>query len=195
MTQMAHGGVWWQRRRVWLPAAILLAVDLALLGGYELALAGKMGLQVGAVESRRQELATLRGRRQERERLVEQARATRGAVDRLYKERLGTQASRLTAVMLEVKRLARQAGLGGLEAINYGDDPVQGLPLDKKTIVFHASGSYEQLRAFINLLELSPSFLTLEEIRVQEDAGSQRLLLQIRLSTLFYMPPEERPQA
>jgi Tfp pilus assembly protein PilO len=188
--------LWWQRRRLWLPAAILVVLDLLLLGGYELALAGKMGLQIGAVASRRQELAQIRERRLQREHLVTTARDARTAVDHLYHDQLGTQASRLTAVMLDVKRLAHQAGLGGVEAINYNDDVVPELPLDKKTIVFNATGTYEEMRAFINLLELSPSFLTLEEIRVQEDsAGNGQLQLQFRLSTLFYLPPEERPRA
>jgi Tfp pilus assembly protein PilO len=188
--------LWWQRRRLWLPPAIFLALDLLLLAGYETALAGKMGMQVGAVATRRQELATLRARREGRERLVASARSTRLAVDHLYKEGLGTQAMRLTAVMLEVKRLAHQAGLGGVEAFTYTDEVDKEMPLDRKTIVFSANASYDQLRGFINLLELSPSFLTLEQISVQQEpTGQGQLQLQFRLSTLFYLPPEERPRA
>ena len=87
--------------------------------------------------------------------------------------------------MLEVKHLAHQAELGGLETISYSDQPVVGLPLNRKSITFAAEGSYDQLRAFINLLELSPSFLSLDEIRVEDGGAAGRLRLQVRLSTIF----------
>ena len=177
--------LWWERRWVWLPAAIFVLVGVALLVGYELAFAGRLGLQAGALESRRDELQEVTARRRETEALVQRARSTRAAIDELYDERLGSEAERLTAVMLEVKHLAQQAGLSGIEAINYGDEAVIEMPLVKKSITFGAGGGYEQLRAFINLLELSPSFMSLDEIRVAGDAPGGRLRVQVRLSTMF----------
>jgi Tfp pilus assembly protein PilO len=177
--------LWWERRWVWLPAALFVLVGVALLLGYQLAFAGRLGLQAGALESRRRELEEVTARRRETEALVQRARSTRAAIDELYDERLGSEAARLTAVMLEVKHLAQQAGLSGIEAINYGDEAVTEMPLVKKSITFGAGGSYEQLRAFINLLELSPSFMSLDEIRVAGDAPGGRLRLQVRLSTMF----------
>lgn len=181
--------LWWEQRRLWLPAALFVFAGVLLLAGYELILAGRLGLQAGALASRRQQLEELSRHRQESEALVKSGRATRVAIDELY-DQVGTEATRLTAVMLEVKHLARQAGLSGMEAINYGDEPVQGLPLLRKSITFGLAGSYDQLRAFINLLELSPSFLSLDEIRVQGGDG-EVLRLQVRLSTLFVVPEGE----
>jgi len=180
--------VWWERRRVWLPATVFVLTGVALLAGYGLALAGRLSLQAGALASRRGQLEELQRKRQETEALVGRARATRAAIDELYVERLGEESARLTAVMIEVKKLARQAGLSGVEGINYNDEVVQGLPLAKKSIVFSAQGSYDELRAFINLLELSPSFITLDEIRVEDAGEGGRLQLQVRLSTLFVVP-------
>ena len=177
--------LWWERRWVWLPAAIFVLVGSGLLAVYELAFAGRLSVQAGALESRRRELDELSARRRETEALVQQARSTRIAIDELYDKRLGSEAERLTAVMLEVKHLAQQAGLAGLEAINYGDQQVPELPLLRKSITFNAVGSYGQLRAFINLLELSPSFLSLDEIRVAGGEPGTRLRLQVRLSTMF----------
>jgi Tfp pilus assembly protein PilO len=182
--------LWWQRRRLWLPAATFVLLGLVLLAGYELVLAGRLGLQSGALASRRDELDELTRRRRETEALVARGRSTRAAIAELYDKRLGSEATRLTAVMLEVKHLARQAGLAGMEVINYQDEPVQGLPLIKKSITFSLQGTYDQLRAFIDLLELSATFLSLDEIRVHggdaNDGG--RLRLQVRLSTLFLVP-------
>jgi Tfp pilus assembly protein PilO len=177
--------LWWERRRLWLPGAVLVVLAVAALVGYRVALAGRVGLEAGEVRERREELAELSARRRASEGLLQQARANRSAIDGLYAERLGSQSRRLTAVMLQVKQLARQAGLTGVQAIDYGDQLVEELPLRHKSIGFAATGTYEQLRSFINLLELSETFLTLEEIRVQDTEQTGRLALQIRLSTLF----------
>ena len=177
--------LWWERRRLWLPAAIFALVAVALLIGYRVALAGRLGLQARAVEERERTLADLTRQRQDSERLLARARATRLALDGLYGEALGSQARRLTAVIAQVKALARQAGLSGVEAISYQDQPVEELPLVGKSIVFIARGDYGQLRSFINLLEVTDSFITLEEIRVHGDTGRGELALQVRLSTLF----------
>jgi Tfp pilus assembly protein PilO len=183
--------LWWERRWLWLPAALFVLVGLALLLAYQLLLAGRLGLQAGAISSRQEELEEVAKRRRETDALVQRARTTRQAIDELYDARLGSEAVRLTAVMIEVKQLARKAGLAGIEAINYHDEPVEELPLVKKSITFSAQGSYGQLRGFINLLELSPSFMSLDEIRVQGEEGG-RLRLQVRLSTMFLDPEDRR---
>ena len=178
---------------MWLPAAIFVLVGIGLLAGYELALAGRVGLQAGALEARRRELDEMTARRRETEALLLRARSTRAAIDELYDKRLGSQAERLTAVMLEVKKLARQAGLTGIDAISYGDEVVQELPLVKKSITFTAAGGYDQLRGFINLLELSPSFMSLDEIRVSGGGDRGDLRLQVRLSTMFLTGESNAP--
>lgn len=193
---MSRGfALWWERRWVWLPAAVFVLLGVALLAGYELAVVGRLGLQAGALESRQKELDETTAKRRQTEALVQRARATRAAIDELYDKRLGSEAARLTAVMLEVKHLASQAGLSGIEAITYGDEEVRELPLIKKSITFAATGSYEQLRAFINLLELSPSFMSLDEIRVEGGEAGSRLHLQVRLSTMFLDPEAGREPA
>lgn len=177
--------LWWERRRLWLPAASFALLGALLLVGYQVALADRLGLQARAVEDRERALAELMAQRQETELLLRRATATRLALDSLYGDRLGTQARRLTVVLAGVKELARQAGLSGIEAIAYRDEEVEDAPLVRKSIDFRATGGYEQLRRFVNLLEVTDDFLTLEEIRVHGDPGGGRLQLQIRLSTLF----------
>ena len=187
------GELWWERRRLWLPAAVFTAVALLLLVGYQVALSDRLGLQASAVEDRERALAELTAQRQQTEDVLRRAGATRLALDALYAESLGTQARRLTAVIAQVKALARQSGLSGVEAIGYRDEPVEQLPLVKKSITFSARGGYEELRRFINLLEVTEAFITLEEIRVHGDAGGGELQLQVRLSTLF-ATAEVRPR-
>ncbi len=184
--------LWWERRWVWLPAAVFVLVGIALLVTYQLAFAGRLSVQAGALDSRRRELDEVTARRRETEALLQRAHSTRAAIDELYDKRLGSEAERLTAVMLEVKRLSRQAGLSGVNAISYGDEAVQGLPLLKKSITFSAAGGYEELRGFISLLELSPSFVSLDEIRVN-GGGDRGLRMQVRLSTMFLTNETDAP--
>ena len=180
--------LWWQRRRLWLPGAVLVVAALLALLGYRLALAGRVVLEAGEVSERREVLSDLSARRRAAEELLKRARGNRAALDAMYADRLGEQSRRLTAVMLQVRQLARQAGLRGVQAFDYGDQPVEGLPLSRKSIGFSATGTYAQLRSFINLLELTESFLALEEIRVRDSSQTGELELQVRLSTLFTDP-------
>ena len=186
--------LWWERRRLWLPAAVFALIGVGLLIGYRVALAGRLGLQSRAVEERERALAELVQQRQDSERLLTRARAARLALDGLYGESLGSQERRLTAIIGQVKTLARQAGLSGVEAISYADIPLENVPLVSKTIVFNARGGYEQLRGFVNLLEMTDAFLTLEEIRVHGDASRSELGLQIKLSTLFATDERREPR-
>ena len=60
---------------------------------------------------------------------------------------------------------------------------------------FGVRGSYVALRRLINLLELSDSFLMLEEINLS-GRGSEELQITLRLSTLFSTrPAAARPAA
>ncbi|HVS02972.1 MAG TPA: hypothetical protein VMT16_09395 [Thermoanaerobaculia bacterium] len=176
--------LWWSRRRVWLPAVAFLALNLALLFGYQVMVGARVTLRESDLQQQRRQLATLQSRRLQLEQAVAEGRRTAGAIDSLYRERFGTQAGRLTAAMARVKQLARDAGLAGMETISYPQDQLAEYGVEKKSFVFAAVGNYHQLRQFINLLELSEAFLTLEEVRVSQGDGG-RLQFQIRLSTLF----------
>jgi Tfp pilus assembly protein PilO len=187
--------LWWERRRLWLPAAVFALVGVVLLVVYQVVLADRLGLQASAVEERERTLAAVTAQREESEELLRRARSTRLALDALYGDSLGTQSRRLTAVIAQVKALARQAGLSGVEAIAYRDDAVEGLPLLRKSIDFSARGGYEELRRFINLLEVADAFITLEEIRVQGDTGGSQLQLRVSLSTLFATAEAAREDA
>ena len=71
--------------------------------------------------------------------------------------------------------------------IHYPDEPIRSYGLVKRSIVFGVDGTYLALRRFINFLELTDSFVTLEEIRPSERSSTQgsRLSINLRVSTLF----------
>lgn len=175
---------WLRRVKLWAPALAFVLVNLALLLGYQIVVQARVAAVTSELEGGQQELAESVERRQEREGFLATARRTEQAVRDLRTETLGTEAARLTEIMLRVKQLLRQAGLSGPASIRYQDEALPEYALDRKTISFGVSGSYEQLRRFINFLELSESFLVLEEVSVSEVEGGN-LEVRLRLSTLF----------
>ena len=134
------------------------------------------------------ELEDLEGVRDRLAGMLMTAERNRAGVTNLYEDRLATEEARLTSLILEVKRLARQAGLEPPN-LTYGEVKIEEFGLVRKSIVFGVRGNYAQIRQLVNLLELSDLFLILDEIRLRESDGS-RLNIDLRISTLFAVPGE-----
>lgn len=182
--------LWLSRTRLWVPALLLVVLNLALLFAFRLVVTVRLGAQAQTVAERTERLEALRLERVRLEEALALARATRQRIERLEVERFGTPAERLTANMALVKRLAQDAGLRRGETITYPEDEVADFGLVKQSFVFSAEGSYPQLRELINLLELTDSFLVLEGIQVGGRDRGTPLSIRLELSTMFV---EERP--
>jgi type IV pilus assembly protein PilO len=180
------GDIWRQRLWVWLPAALFFAANLVAFGVYRLGYAGDVQSLERSLKERQEELHKVEASRAERLRLIGGARRNRELITRLYDERFSTRRRRLTEITAEVKKLARQAGLEPRE-LSYPEEAIEDFGLVKRSFVFGVNGDYLELRKFINLLELSDYFLTLEEVTLSgggEGEGSE-LHINLRLSTLF----------
>ena len=117
-----------------------------------------------------------------REQLWIKVTENRARLERLRRERFATERSRFTEQVRELKSLAVRAGLVP-ETIAYPNDELLDFGLVRRSFVFSVEGSYAALRNFLHLLEISPSFLTVEQIGVSE--GKAGLGVRLRLSTLF----------
>lgn len=184
-----------ERAAVWVPALAFVVLNLAGLAAYRVVYAGRalgLGAQLERAEAR---LAALEAQRGELDDLVAQARENRRGVAELYQARLATEEERLTKIIAEFKELAQRAGLRPA-AISYPQESLEDYGLVKKAIIFGVDGTYQQLRQFINFLELSESFITLEEVSLSEAGRGGRLRIDLRLSMLFaaegYDPLERR---
>ena len=180
------GAAWRKGVRLWAPALALLLLNLAAFASYRLFFADQARSrdgQVSRASADYQELAAQRKRAQE---LAVRAQSNQDRLVRLYANRLKTEEQRITKVIAEVKALARQAGLDPA-TIQYPDDPLTEYGLTKRSIVFGVDGSYLSLRKFVNFLELTQSFLVLEEIRPggrgsEEDSN---LSINLKIATFF----------
>jgi hypothetical protein len=146
------------------------------------------------MESVREQLKPLEQQRTVLERRLQRARAAETAVQRLYADRFSTRSERLTRVMKEVRTLARQAGLNP-KSISYPQQDIEDYGLVKRSFVFQVGGTYAELRQFLNLLELTDSFLTLEAVTLSEESGDEgpELQMNLTLSTLFARETEDGP--
>jgi len=177
---------WKRETRLWLPALVLLLVNVGAYVAYR-------ALYAGEAQSRRTEVARARaeyervvGQRERAQALAAQAVENQERLEALYRDRFMTQEQRITRVIAEVKELTQKAGLDP-PAIRYPDEPIESLGLVKRSIVFGVEGSYQALRTFINLLERTESFVILEEIRPGEraDGRSSRLSIDLKVATFF----------
>lgn len=189
------GEIWRQRLWVWLPALLFFLLNAGAFSVYRLGYSGRVQALEANLENRRGELAKLAAESRQQEALLNRIRTDVEDRARLY-ELFSTRSRRLTAVNAEVKSLARRAGLDP-RAFNYGEEEVEQYDLIKRSFSFGVEGTYVELRRFINLLELSPTFLTLEDVTLAERGENEgpELRMTLMLSTLFTRQGVDGPQA
>lgn len=177
------GGIWRRRMVLWLPPLLFFALNLGFFSTYRLVYADRMEAKRDDLETRQERLASLEREASELSRRVATARNSREQMEALYRDRLSTERNRFTAVTSEVRELARRAGLEPT-AMSYPSEEIEDYGLRNRYFTFSVEGTYIELRQFINLLELTPSFITLEQVRLSDDEGT-RLRIELTLSTLF----------
>jgi Tfp pilus assembly protein PilO len=176
---------WRQRWRRWVPALVFFLLNLGAALAYSLAGVGaQANLEQQRLVSAQNRLEELQEQREALRLQVERVRENRERIETLYTERLSTQRRRLTQSIAELRQLARQSGLAP-SRVSYPEEEIGEFGLVEKSFVFSVAGSYAELRRLINALELTDSFLTLEEIRLNGGGASGELNIALRLSTLF----------
>lgn len=178
---------WRARLKIWLPALILVVLNLAVLSTYRFLLAGQAQIQAGRTERRQVRVAELETERRILDETVAEVERNRDLIERLYREWLTPESERLTAVIAEVKRLAEVAGVE-YSSFSYPDKLLEEEGLVKRSLVFSVEGTYLELRSFINLIEVSDLFLILESVRLT--GGSRQgpaVRVSMTVSTLFVL--------
>jgi len=180
-------GLWRRRLWIWLPPAVaLLAAVLFLVylarGVRSRGASLDTGLEVAERQHHEAQVSLER-----LEKLASAAQSTRQQMDSLMEEKFATESGRFTNLIREIKLLAEHAGLDPRD-IGYPAEDFAELGLVRRSFVFTVQGSYANLRAFLYLLELSPSFVTVDQIEVRDLAGAKGLGVSLRLSTFFSAP-------
>lgn len=178
--------IWRLRLWIWLPALLFFLANAVAFSVYRFGYANRVESLEADLGEAKEQLQPQSLRRKELERLIQRAGAAEAALRQLYDEQFSTRSERLTRATAEVKSLARKAGLNPRQ-LSYPEEAIEDYGLVKRSFVFAVEGTYLELRQFINLMELSDSFLTLEAVTLSEagrDAGPE-LRMNLKISTLF----------
>ena len=164
---------------------MLLALAAALLIAFFAKFADEAEVARTRLERRTQQLEQVRSQRLRAEAVLEQIQASEEGLADFYGRRLSSESEALTRIIAEIKDLCQRAGIPPT-ALNYERQTIEGQDLARRTITFAVDGTYVQLRQLINLLELSDSFLILDQISLRgNDVEGSPLRISLRLSTLF----------
>ena len=115
-------------------------------------------------------------------------RAERDVRD-IYEKQWSTEAARLSALIVEVKRLTAASQLI-TRSISYNrmadsqQKRASHVSAETVSINFTVSGNYQQIRRLINLFELSRQFVIIDQISLST-GDNQNLTLTLQLKTLF----------
>jgi Tfp pilus assembly protein PilO len=182
-------GLWLELWWYWLPPVVILIVAIALLAVYRTDYAVRGRQLDRRVQAVRQQADQLRAQRRDLAAMRDARRRSAKAEQTFLSKRLGRRSDELTHVLREVKRLASRAGIRP-SAIQYATDTNPAHGVEEVGLTFSVQGSYEQLRTFIHLLEVSDSFLILRDVRLgQANNAATRLRIRLRLATYFAAPP------
>ncbi len=190
----ALGEIWRQRLWIWVPALIFFAANAGAFAVYKLGYAGRVASLQETLDGQERRLEELAAQRRQMENMLARVRTNEQQVEQLYRERLSTRSRRLTSVTAEVKDLASRAGLLP-RALSYPEEDIEKFGLIKRSFVFSVEGTYGELRKFINLLEISRSFLSLDEVKLAGNTEGPELHIDLALSTLFAREAEETDEA
>ncbi|MEM7583805.1 MAG: hypothetical protein AAF560_10530 [Acidobacteriota bacterium] len=178
---------WRRNLLLWAIPAGFCAVMLLVFAFYRFAYAGR----VEGLERQYQAAVAQRdGLRAEREVVVtflDKVDVHRGETQGLYSEYFQTEPQRFTRVIQEVKSLAEQAGLRP-SSLSYPRTDFSSFELVQRNINFSVEGTYDQLRNFINFLELTDQFVVLNSVTLGgsgSDRGNPALGINLVLSTIF----------
>ena len=178
------GEIWRQRLWVWVPALVFFLANAGAFAVYKLGYAGRIESLQERLDQQKRQRQELTAQQRKMQAMLDRVRTNERQVEQLYAGRLSTRSRRLTGVTSEVKELAQKSGLVP-RAISYPEEDIQEFGLVKRSFVFSVEGTYVELRKFINLLEVSPSFLSLDEVSLVGNSQGQELRIDLSLSTLF----------
>ncbi len=181
--------VWRRTLWLWVVPLAFCAVGLLILAIYMHSFSGRVERLQNQLQASRHSLESYRAQRADGESFLLRVEQQRRQVEELYVRQFRTEEERFTAVIQEVKRLARDAGLEPSN-LAYPSSGKSAYDLAGRDINFSVNGTYRQVRTFINFLELSDHFLTLREVTLTGVSDEVRreptLGINLRVSTYFH---------
>lgn len=187
--------IWREHRVLLIVLGVLLLGNAIFFFTYRVQYESRLEAMDARLKQAEDQLQRAHNRRLSAEQQVASYKRVQSDLQKLYNGHWSTEERRLTALIVEIKRLATESQIvfprsfsfsrtEDKEAVRTG-----GIGTVTVAIAFTAQGNYQQLRRLINLLELSNQFVIIDAINLGSGAGSDaNLTLNVRLKTLFREP-------
>jgi len=114
--------------------------------------------------------------------------STERNIKEMYEDIFGTKDQKMIEIQLEIVSIANQFGINP-ESVAYESDDMEDEGVERFTVSIPLTGTYANLRQFINKIENSRNFLIIDRIFLRTaKEGGMTLQLNIQLSTFFNAP-------
>lgn len=186
--------IWREKRVLLIVLAVILAANTIFFFTYRVQYQSRLDATAQRLSEAETQLRSAKADRAKADAALASYRRIERDVQDIYDHHWSTQAERLTAMIGEVKRLAVASALvppsyafdaAAVQAQNAGNrrraEPIGATEVG---IGFSVTGTYDQARRLINLLELSRQFVIIDSISLVAREGNQ-LTLNLHVKTLF----------
>lgn len=181
--------IWREKRLLLIALALLLAANTVFFFTYRVQYEKRLDDLDTRRDQAKAQLAEARRARVAAEQQVAAYRKIEHDVQQVFVERWSTEAERLTRLITEVKRLAVAADLVP-PSMSYTRTEARrgstqyGVGATQVSMSFSVSGTYQQIRRLINMLELSNHFVIIDRVDLSSTDG-EKLSMSLQIKTLF----------
>jgi Tfp pilus assembly protein PilO len=181
-------------RRLLVPVLFLLGLNVLVLAAYTLPRAFQVSSATARAEAVRQELAREREVTAVLRRQGEAIRGNTADSARFYREFVVGSRTELIPLLEDIDHMATEPGLKP-SARTYRLEDVKGADLTQVVVLLGVEGSYDQLVGFLDRVERSKHFLTIDRVGLSAGDSSGSPKLRVELSAyLRGKPPKEGPE-
>lgn len=185
--------IWKEKRVILIILGVLLAANAIFFLTYRVQYQTRLDDLDRRLEEAEASLLNARNTRMRAERDLTSHGKVEGDVDTVYEQHWATRSERLTAFIIEVKRLGQASGLVptsySFDQADINDSTTQRarenqVGATEVGMSFVVRGTYAQARRLINLLELSQQFVIIDRITLNSSDG-ETLTLNLHVKTIF----------
>jgi Tfp pilus assembly protein PilO len=179
-------GAWLKLWYLWLPAGVLVVLNVIWLTGLRGTLLGRGSLLTKQVSEAESKVGKLEGQLRQLERTAKALEELQANLGELRERRLGPMRNRLVPFLQDVVKRTQAAGLQP-ERVSYAARREEKTGLVYFAATYSVKGSYDQIRRCVFLLESSPEFVLLDGLglRGDESASSLDVGVQLNVGTYF----------
>jgi Tfp pilus assembly protein PilO len=191
VSALSQRGLW---RRLLLPVLALLGLNGLVLAAYTLPRTLQVKSATARAEEVRKELAREREANAVLRRQAEAIRANAADAARFYREFVVGSRAELIPLLEDIDRMATEPGLKP-SARTYQLEDVKGADLTRVEVLLAVEGSYDQLVGFLERVERSKHFLTIDRIGLSAGSATGSPSLKVELSAyLKGKPAKDGPE-